>query len=458
MERKRTEQNQKTPSSSDSEHSSSSASKSSPHSATTEQLNKAPAISLPKGGGAIQGMGEKFAANPVTGTGSMSVPIAVSPGRSGFAPALSLSYDSGSGNGIFGFGWSMSLPAISRKTEKGLPKYLDAQSPDQQDSDVFILSGSEDLVPVLQQGSVLLFEDHIQGYRVHRYRPRIEGLFARIERWTREADGDVHWRSLSKDNILTVYGKDSNSRIANPLNQKQIFTWLISETRDDKGNAVIYSYKEENGVGVNLARASETNRGAADDVQRQANRYIKRIRYGNVTPLLNATQRPRFLETAQIDNTKWLFEVVFDYGEHNATAPMPNDNGSWSYRNDPFSNYRAGFEIRTTRLCQRVLMFHHFEKEVGVGNNCLVRSTDFTYAHEKGALQPRDSIYSFLLAVEHSGYQRQTSGGYLKQSLPPVEFQYSEAVVQNTVQLVDPASLQNLPIGLDGSTYQWTDL
>lgn len=28
-----------------------------------------PAISLPKGGGAIRGMGEKFAANPVTGAG-----------------------------------------------------------------------------------------------------------------------------------------------------------------------------------------------------------------------------------------------------------------------------------------------------------------------------------------------------------------------------------------------------
>jgi hypothetical protein len=51
-----------------------------------------PAITLPKGGGAIHGMGEKFAANPVTGTGSMSIPIATSSGRSGFGPQLSLSY------------------------------------------------------------------------------------------------------------------------------------------------------------------------------------------------------------------------------------------------------------------------------------------------------------------------------------------------------------------------------
>ena len=85
-----------------------------------------PSISLPKGGGAIRGIGEKFTANPVTGTASLSVPIFTSPGRSGFGPSLSLSYDSGSGNGPFGFGWSLSLPSITRKTSKGIPKYQDA--------------------------------------------------------------------------------------------------------------------------------------------------------------------------------------------------------------------------------------------------------------------------------------------------------------------------------------------
>jgi Salmonella virulence plasmid 65kDa B protein len=54
----------------------------------------APQISLPKGGGAIRGVDEKFAANTVTGSGSMTVPIPTSPGRSSFGPQLSLSYDS----------------------------------------------------------------------------------------------------------------------------------------------------------------------------------------------------------------------------------------------------------------------------------------------------------------------------------------------------------------------------
>ena len=54
-----------------------------------ERKQAAPVISLPKGGGAIRGIGEKFAANPVTGTGSMTIPIYASPGRLGFGPQLS---------------------------------------------------------------------------------------------------------------------------------------------------------------------------------------------------------------------------------------------------------------------------------------------------------------------------------------------------------------------------------
>src|SRR5882724_7957541 len=93
----------------------------------------APNLGLPKGGGAIRGMGEKFSVSPITGTGTACVPIYTSPGRSGFAPQLSLSYDSGSGNGAFGLGWSLALPAITRKTDKGLPQYDDAG-----ESDIFI--------------------------------------------------------------------------------------------------------------------------------------------------------------------------------------------------------------------------------------------------------------------------------------------------------------------------------
>ena len=218
---------------------------------------QAPAISQPKGGGAIRGMGEKFAANPVTGTGSMSIPIATSPGRSGFGPKLSLSYDSGAGNGAFGFGWSLSLPAITRKTDKGLPKYQDAS-----ESDVFVLSGAEDLVPLLVQVNDEWVRETLpprtvngRPYRVQRYRPRIEGLFARIERWTSQVDPfDSFWRSISRDNITTWYGRTAESRVADPNDPTRIFTWLICESSDDKGNVIVYRYKAENSENVVLSQ------------------------------------------------------------------------------------------------------------------------------------------------------------------------------------------------------------
>src|SRR5690242_11245197 len=101
-----------------------------------------PAITTPKGGGAIKGIGEKFEVAGATGTASLSVPLPVSPGRNGFGPAVGLSYDSGHGNGPFGLGFALSVPTITRKTDKGLPRYYDTE-----ESDEYILSGAEDLVP-----------------------------------------------------------------------------------------------------------------------------------------------------------------------------------------------------------------------------------------------------------------------------------------------------------------------
>ena len=81
-------------------------------------------------------------------------------------------------------GWNLSLPSITRKTDKGIPKYEDAD-----ESDVFTLSGAEDLVPVrVEQGEGQTRTVANNIYNIKSYRPRIEGLFARIERWTNAAD------------------------------------------------------------------------------------------------------------------------------------------------------------------------------------------------------------------------------------------------------------------------------
>src|SRR5690606_36511886 len=106
----------------------------------------APVVSVPKGGGAIRGVGEKVSANPVTGSATLTLPLPLTPGRGEFTPALSLSYDSGAGNGPFGLGWKLDMPSIRRKTDKGMPTYFDHGA----EADTFVLSDAEDLVPMLE--------------------------------------------------------------------------------------------------------------------------------------------------------------------------------------------------------------------------------------------------------------------------------------------------------------------
>lgn len=453
-------------------------------SGSSASANSIPAISIPKGGGAIRGIGEKFAANPVTGTAALTVPLATSPGRSGFGPQLSLSYDSGAGNGPFGFGWSLSLPAITRKTDKGLPRYWDSE-----ESDVFILSGSEDLVPVSVEVNGEWQRETLptrtlggENYRVQRYRPRIEGLFARIERWTNLNTAESHWRSITRDNVTTLYGKDDNSRIFAPAdaNQpKREFSWLICQSHDDKGNVLVYEYAPENNQNVDHTQANERNR------TRKANRYLKRIKYGNKDPYL---AQPNLLQT------EWMFEVVFDYEEghyeevplnpllteaeqHRFVLASASTAAPWAVRPDPFSSYRSGFEVRTYRRCKRVLMFHHFDELAA--EPYLVRSTEIEYAdfdysvpssiEEELAHQGSSRFGSFVRSITQSGFVRDDTQAvlerdgveyvtYLRKSLPPLELEYSKAKIQEDVRELDEASLENLPVGLDGSTYQWVDL
>lgn len=430
----------------------------------------APGLTLPRGGGAIRGIGEKFAANPVTGTGRVSVPIAVSPGRSGFGPQLLLDYDSGAGNGPFGLGWHLSLPSITRKTDKGLPQYRDTV-----ESDVFVLSGAEDLVPVLQRGKdgewirerPPLRKVGGVSYRIDRYRPRVEGLFARIERWTNTVDAtDVFWRSISRDNVGTWYGRTVQSRIADPGDPSRIFSWLICESHDNKGNAIVYTYRPEDSVGIfdpgdgsTQVKAHERNRTEAS---RSAQRYLKRIRYGNRHPYIPAWLEdapwPEPVDALAPDGSDtWMFEAVLDYGEHAAQSPAPNDAEAWPVRVDPFSSFRPGFELRTYRRCRRVLMFHHFPSEVDVGRNCLVRSTELHYSQQAGAVQAPLTAYTMLLSITQTGHRR-GAGGYDSSSLPPIEFGYSEPVMHAAIEDVDPSSLENLPLGLDGRSYRWADL
>lgn len=430
-----------------------------------------PSINLPKGGGAIRGIGEKFAANPVTGTGNVSIPILVSPGRGGSGPALALNYDSGAGNGLFGIGWLLAPNAITRKTDKGIPQYRD-----EEESDVYLLDGVEDLVPVRNDdGSV--WNEVRDGYRIRRYRPRIDGAFARIERCTRLSDGDTYWQVTSAANVTSIYGQSMDSRIADANDTQHMFTWLLCSTVDDKGNGSVFEYVAEDSRNVDVSQHNERNRTPQT---RSVHRYLKRIKYGN---------RQSLLVQPDLSSAEWLFEVVFDYDEQHVLQTVALDDhgagqveasidagAAWRMRPDAYSMHRSGFELRCYRRCRRVLMFHRMS-ELG-DLPYLVGSTEFNYNDIDLTADPdirtelaytgSTRFASQLQSVTHARYQRRdaapvqrngvTYQSYDMQILPPVEFEYTRAVINEAVEEVAHDSIVNLPAGFDDGNYSWLDL
>src|SRR5688572_3931274 len=398
-------------------------------------LIEIPSISLPKSSGAIKSIDDKFSVNPSNGTASFSIPLPLSPGRNGSAPSLGLSYNSGGGNSPFGLGWDVSFPMIQRKTEKKLPEYLDDR-----ESDTFIYSGVEDLVPEIIKDADGNWAKHIvknDTLTITHYRPRIEGSFARIEKI--EEKGNVYWRVRTRDNIVSVFGKSDPARLSSPVKgeENKIFSWCLEYSYDDKGNFVYHHYKKENKENV-TSSLFEKNRLSGNAPF--TNIYLKRIQYGNQSAFYEGDELPK----------NFLFELVFDFGEHDEDKPTVSEIKAWRCRKDPFSDYRAGFEIRTYRLCKRVLMFHHFKEELGL-DDYLVRSLQFVY-DERPHLTYLDSVIQSGYIWEKNGVLRS------KESLPPFSFTYIKPGYSNEVKTISHENLINAPVGIDNQQYIWTDL
>ncbi|MEL6721059.1 MAG: SpvB/TcaC N-terminal domain-containing protein, partial [Bacteroidota bacterium] len=425
--------------------------------ATESNAIEIPEIALPKGGGALKGIDEKFEVNAANGTAAFSIPLPLSAGRNGFSPSLSLSYNSGGGNSPFGLGWLVDFPSIQRRTDRQLPRYRDGL-----EEDVFLFSGAEDLVPYLEKNTQDEWVEKLTvvgAYKIKRYRPRVEGGFARIEKITHPNHG-IYWKVTTRENIATIFGRSPATRIADPKVAEKIFQWLPEFSYDDKGNWIQYEYKTEDLKNVpNLLHEKNRLKGIASFT----NQYLKRIRYGNQKAYYadpNLAYDPQ-----NPTDESHFFEVIFDYGEH-SNAQFPHlANEDWQYRSDAFSNYRSGFEIRTQRLCQRVLMFHHFKAEkqfVGTneeeafGENYLVRSLDFNY-QPSSINQSGQAEVTYLQSITQSGYIRKPDGSYSKKSLPPMEFEYEQLNWNTEVKTVSPENIINAPVGLTNN-YQWIDL
>ena len=364
-------------------------------------------ITLPTGGGALAGIGETFAPDPHTGTGNFSVPIALPPGRNTLQPHLALAYSTAAGNGPFGLGWSLSLPGVRRSTGRGVPRYDEPR-------DRFVLSGAEDLVQVEHVGPTT------------RYRPRTEGVFASILR--HRDGGDDYWQVSGKDGLVSTYGTPGGfgadpAVVADPADRSRVLSWEITRTADSFGNHIAYEHLRDSGT---------------DGPHHWDQLYPQRIRYVD--------------HGSEPADPQYLVSVSFEYAE----------------RPDPFSERRAGFEVRTRLRCTRIVVRSH------AGADRLIRSYGLRYADTEG---PVPNGVSLLARVDLTGHDGQAAGA-TSQAMPPLVFGYSgfrpgtrtfqsvrgrelpaTSLDDPTLDLVDLAG-NGLPdlVQLDGVARHWRNL
>ena len=386
----------------------------------------------------IATIGKSWGAVGPTGAASFELPIPTTAGR-GWDAQFSLNYSSQSGNGPFGLSWHLAgAGQISRRTNKGVPRYTD--------HDEIIGVDGEVWMPELDVNGEIRFREEntyndvdIGPHRVVRYWPQVESDFALRERWqaqTREADPPSFWLIHGADGSLHLYGKTEASRIADPDAPGHIAAWLIGESMNARGEHICFDYKADDQDPDPLH-------------EYRAQRYLARVCYGNFTASNNlyswTTEHP-----AELD---WHFHLLFDYGERSRSlSDIPAYDGDtlkpWTLRADSFLTHGQGFELGTRRLCQQALLFHHFPAQ----------STDQPKLASRLLLeyrQPQDGAKWTYSQISAAHYQAFDATGFVENT-PPVEFDYAPFDLNKTPLRFLEFDTQ--PGIEDGGFYQCVDL
>ncbi|HIH1547964.1 TPA: SpvB/TcaC N-terminal domain-containing protein [Salmonella enterica] len=401
------------------------------------------APTLPKGGGALTGLSGTVGAAAPDGAATFSVPLPVSAGR-GYAPPLTLGYSSQAGNGPFGMGWSVSLPTIRRRTRMGAPLYTrDAETllPD----DEFLAPDGEVLVPVVaEDGQVAVPRNILLGttldatYDVITWRTRVEQSFSRYEYWQPSGEAGASgaadfWVMVSPDGQAYLLGYETSARVSNPTDTTQTAQWLLNASVSATGEQIYYRWQAEDGTGC-------TDEEVAAHSDATAQRYLTQVHYGNMT----AGRTFPCLNGADVLAAGWLFVLILDYGERSdalTDVPPFTPGAAWTCRQDIFSDYKYGFEVRTRRLCHQVLMFHRLKTLAGE-MDAGAEGTDEPVLVSRLVMTYDESPYvTTLTAVRQMAFEQDADQTLL--SLPPLEFGWEKPALpgQGDWQTVDAGNL-----------------
>ncbi|MCQ2303222.1 MAG: hypothetical protein MJZ94_11450 [Bacteroidales bacterium] len=188
------------------------------------------------GNGVVGAIGGAVSVSPMGGA-TYTIPITVPTGIGEIKPNLSVNYNSQSGNGLLGWGWT--LGGISAITRVGKAAYYDQGtiSGVSYHDDRFAIDGQR----------LLLVNDKNYGSNEAEYRTEIDNM-AKIVSYTEDGitNGPAKFKVWTSDGLIMEYGFTPDSKMLDicedDATMKEAGLWLLNRVEDRNGNFMEYHY------------------------------------------------------------------------------------------------------------------------------------------------------------------------------------------------------------------------
>jgi RHS repeat-associated protein len=170
-----------------------------------------------------------------SGEATYSIPLAVLPGRAGMEPALSISYNSGAGEGFLGVGFGLAGLSVITRCPQNLAQDHHIRAVRYDELDPYCLDGAR----LVQVGE----ESAPDGSRTREFRTFPDSFSKVVAHYGPSqtlARGPDRFEVFARSGHILAYGATQSSR-AMAMNQV-VAAWWMSEERDRYDNAVSYSY------------------------------------------------------------------------------------------------------------------------------------------------------------------------------------------------------------------------
>lgn len=245
-----------------------------------------------------------------TGAATYQIPIWTPPGPKGIQPALALNYNSQSGDGTLGPGWSLTgLSAITR-CNATLAQDGAAAAVSLTANDKFCLNGNK-----------LRLTSGVYGAAGSTYQTEL-AEFSQVTAVSVAGNGPASFTVQGKDGLTYEYGNTGDSQIK-ATGATTPYEWLLNKVRDRAGNSYVVTYgagaagSQGNGVPLSLSYTASSSGGSTyvykvilgygpDSAVGTTTSYVA----GNVVVDSNLLTS---ISVTRVDNGNILRKYVLDY-------------------------------------------------------------------------------------------------------------------------------------------------